>query len=213
MNSNHKNVNINSNLLISKPLPNDQWTYTLISRFSDMLYLAEDLFGPRDLSYTPLGIELVYNGPRIRFVGDHKENRKHIIIRLNLNVATDMLRACYQLAHETVHLLAPEGVRIQGGITNNLEEGVATYFSTYYMEKKMNEALDYWKPTDREQSYKDVLAKVTPLFKKDKYCIRKLRSVQPEFTKMTEEQIHRAFPDLSAEDVKFLLSKFNRNAD
>ena len=212
MNSNERNININSDLFITEPLPNGRWTYTLASRLSDMLYLAEDLFGSRDPSYTPLGIELASNGPRIWYAGDCKENRKHIIIRLNLNVATDMLRACYQLAHETVHLLAPEGVRTQCGITNNLEEGVATYFSTYYMEKNMNQEVGYWKPTDEEQSYKDVLEKVTPLFEKDRYCIRKLRSEQPEFTKMTTEQISRAFPDLPAEDIKFLLSKFNRNA-
>ena len=200
MNSNHKNVNINSDLLIPKPLSNDKWTYTLISRFSDMLYLAEDLFGPRDLSYTPLGIEFIPDGPG----GFFPRDRKHIIIRLGFDAATDMLQACYQLAHETVHVLAPVV-----GITNNLEEGVATYFSTYYMEVAMG--MPNWKPT--LPSYKEVLGKVLPLFYMDKYCIRKLRSEQPEFTKMTEEQIHRTFPDLSAEDVKFLLSEFNRNAD
>ena len=70
MNSNHKNVNINSDLLIPKLLSNDKWTYTLASRLSDMLYLAEDLFGPRDLSYTPLGIEFIPDGPKTWYVGE-----------------------------------------------------------------------------------------------------------------------------------------------
>ena len=46
-------MNINSDLLITEPLPNNRWRYTLASRLGDMLYLAEDLFGPRDPSYTP----------------------------------------------------------------------------------------------------------------------------------------------------------------
>ena len=203
--SNQKNININSDLLITEQLPDKLWTWTLPSCLSDMLYLAEDLFGPRDSSYTPLGIEFAAGGPYVFFPGETKQNRKHITIRLSLEAAIDTLRAYYQLAHETVHLLAP--VR---GNTNNFEEGVATYFSTYYMEKKMNQPLDYWKPTNEEQSYKEALKKVTPLLDNDKYCIRQLRSEQPEFTKMTEEQISSAFPNLSAEDIKFLLSEFKR---
>ena len=210
MNSNHKNVNINSDLLIPKLLSNDKWTYTLASRLSDMLYLAEDLFGPRDLSYTPLGIEFIPDGPKTWYVGETQQNRKHIIIRLGLEAATNMAEACYQLAHESVHLLAPEGVRTKKGKTNNLEEGVATYYAAHYMEVEMGMNC-YW--NSGLQSYKEVLDKVLPLFDKHRYCIRKLRSEQPEFTEMTEKQIRRAFPDLSAEDVKFLLSKFNRNAD
>ena len=209
MNSNERDVNINSELLISKPLPDNRWTYTLASRLGDMLYLAEKLFGPRDLSYTPLGIEFVSDGPKVWFPGDSQQDRKHIAIRLDLVAATDMAHACYQLAHETVHLLAPRGGITKGRITNNLEEGVATYYAGHYMEVEMG--MPNWTPN--LPSYKEVLEKVTPLFCKDKYCIRKLRSEQPAFTKMTEEQISSAFPDLSAEDVKFLLSKFNRNAN
>ena len=204
MNSNEQNININSDLLITEQLPDKLWTWTLASRLSDMLYLAEDLFGPRDPSYTPLGIEFVSDGPKVWFPGKPEENRNHIIIRLNLNAVTDTLRACYQLAHESVHLLTP--VR---GNTNYLEEGVATYFSTYYMEKKMNQPPGYWKPTDKEQSYKEALEKVSPLFNKDEYWIRKLRSEQPEFTKITEEQISSVLPDLLTGDIKFLLSEFN----
>ena len=208
MNINQGTININSDLLITKQLPDKLWTWTLASRLSDMLILSETLFGPRDPSYTPLGIEFTSDGPKIWFPGKMEENRNHIIIRLGLDAATDMLQACYQLAHETVHLLAPEGVRTQCGITNNLEEGVATYFAGHYMEVKMG--IPDWKSTLR--SYKEVLEKVTPLFEKDRYCIRKLRSEQPEFTKMTTEQISSAFPDLPAEDIRFLLRKFNRDA-
>ena len=51
-------ININSDLLVTQPLPNDNgYTWTLASLLGDMLHIAEELFGPRDLSYTILGIE------------------------------------------------------------------------------------------------------------------------------------------------------------
>ena len=49
---------------------------------------------------------------------------------LSLSAATNILQACYQMAHETVHLLAPSG----GRNANNFEEGVACYFAAYYMK-------------------------------------------------------------------------------
>lgn len=206
MNSNERNVKINNDLFITEQLPDKLWTWTLPFRLSDMLYLAEDLFGPRDQSYTPVGIEFVSDNPCVFFPGETKQNRKHITIRLGLEAATDTHQAYYQLAHETVHLLAPEGMRAKCGITNNLEEGVATYYAGYYMEMKMS--LPNWHPT--LPSYQKAFEKVAPLLDRDKYCIRELRTEQPEFTKITEEQISRKFPDLSAKDIKFLLCDFKR---
>ena len=40
-----------------------------------------------------------------------------------------MSEACYELVHETVHLLAPTG----GNDATNFEEGVACYFADHYM--------------------------------------------------------------------------------
>jgi hypothetical protein len=55
-------------------------------------------------------------------------DRKHIVIQLSVNCLTDLPRACYQLAHECIHLLAPTGRQN----ANNLEEGLATLFSEDY---------------------------------------------------------------------------------
>src|SRR5437879_7010897 len=54
---------------------------------------------------------------------------RHIVIQLTMECLTDQVRACYQLAHESVHLLAPTG----GRNANVLEEGLATYFSELYL--------------------------------------------------------------------------------
>ena len=58
------------------------------------------------------------------------------------------------------------------------------------------------------RNYKRALEAVTPLLDKDIYCVRKLRSYQPSFRDMTEEDIIKEFPDLTPDDVEFLVSKF-----
>ena len=51
-------INIDSDLLVAQRLPDGSgYTWTLASRLGEMLHMAEELFGPRDCSYTILGIE------------------------------------------------------------------------------------------------------------------------------------------------------------
>ncbi len=194
-------IHIKSDLLYAQPLSDgDGYTWTLVSRLSEMLYMAEELFGPRDLSYTILGIEFVEDGPRIWYPG----NRKHIIIQLGPLAATGMSQACYQMAHETIHLLAPTG----GKNANNFEEGVACYFANYYMEQRMNES--GWETGHR--AYEKALKQVVPLLDADISCVRRLREKQPSFPKFTSEMIRTAFPNLTPNNVDFLISKFDRNS-
>ena len=195
-------ININSNLLATQRLPDDSgYTWTLASRLGDMLHLAEELFGPRDCSYTILGIEFVSDNPRIWYPA----NRRDIIIQLDSEAATNMLQACYQLAHETIHLLAPTG----GPNANNFEEGVACYFAAHYMKERMN--APNWQPT--LPSYKRALALIAHHLDADRDCVRRLRVHQPSFSKMPPKEISAELPDLTSEDVKFLISKFDRNSE
>lgn len=192
-------INISSALLVTECHDNG-YTWTLASRLGDMLYIAEELFGPRDSSYTVLGIEFVSDNPRIWYPGD----RKHIIIQLDLSAATNMLQACYQMAHETVHLLAPTG----GKNATNFEEGVACYFAAYYMKNKLN--APNWRPN--LPSYKRVLRRVTPILNADLDCVCRIRSHQPSFSRIRREDIRAELPNLTPDDVGFLISKFNRNS-
>ena len=133
-----KQINVNSQLLVTQRLPDGSgYTWTLASRLGEMLQMAEALFGQRDSSYTILGVEFTVGIPQIWYPG----NCKHIIIQLDQSAATDMLQACYQMAHEIVHLLSPTG----GNNANNFEEGVACYFAAYYLKNKLN-AFN-WEPT------------------------------------------------------------------
>ena len=193
-------ININTDLLVAQPLPdNSGYTWTLASRLGDMLHMADHFLGPRDCSYTILGIEFACDGPQIWYPGD----RKYIVIQLSLCAAADMSRACYQMAHETVHLLAPTG----GQNATNFEEGVACYFAAYYMKEKLNEFS--WRPT--LCSYKRALAVITPRLDEDIYCVRRLREHQPSFQDITKEEISTEFPNLTSEAVDFLIRKFDRD--
>lgn len=174
------------------------YTWTLASLLGNMLHIAEDLFGQRDYSYTILGIEIGPDVPKIWYPG----NCKDIVIQLDSSAATNMFEACYQMAHETVHLLAPTGKQN----ANNFEEGVACYFADLYMK----EALKNPYPPPSLPSYRRAFELVKPLLDIERFCIRKLRDKEPSFSKITREQISITFPTLTQKDVSFLIKKFNR---
>ena len=170
----------------------------------DMLTIAEHMFGPRDLSYTIVGIEFVDDGPYIWYpLVPGKKDNTDIIIRLSSPAAQNMAQAYFQMAHETVHLLSPSG----GQNATNLEEGVACFFSVYYMETILRQpALRY-----NMKSYQRVLDLVTPRLKEDKGCIGRLRERQPSLKDISKEEIRKEFPESTDEDVCFLASKFIRD--
>ena len=194
-------INIDSDLLVAQRLPDDSVSWTLASRLGDMLHMAENLFGERDYCYTILGIQFTSDDPQIWYRGKH---RKHIIIQLGPCAATNMSQACYQMAHETVHLLAPSC----GRNANNFEEGVACYFAAYYMKEQFNEPC--WSPGI--PSYERTLAVIKPRLDEDIYCIRRLREHHPSFQDITKEEISREFPKLASENVDFLMSTFDRDS-
>ena len=193
-------IEIDEDLLdLQRRSKSDVYKSELISRLIDMVHIAKKLFGPRDLCYTIVDIEFMTDVPRIRYPENY-----HIIIRLTESAATNMSRACYQMTHETVHLLAPTG----DSHATNLEEGVACYFAAYYMKRKRNEPT--WRPN--LPSYKCVLEAVTPLLDEDICCVRKLRERQPSFQAMSKEDINKQFPDLTPDKVCFLKSTFKRDS-
>lgn len=190
-------ITINTILSITEPNPTGTgYKWTLSSLLGDMLNKAEEQFGPRDMSYTILGIEFENDGPGVWYPG----NRKHIIIQLSPAVGS-IDSTCYQLAQETIHLLAPTG----GRHANNLEEGLSIYFAHEYMQKVMYRPFPY--PAD-DSDYKKPFEEVKPLLDDDPECVKKLRSVEPTLSDITYEQMQKVFPNLNSETIEFLLSKF-----
>ena len=145
--------------------------------------------------------------PEVSQISYLKKNPRHIMIVLNSSASKmDILLACDNLAHETVHLLAPTG----GRDGTNLEEGVACYFADYYVEKKLNQCPIPLGEADGD--YKRALEAVTPLLDKDIYCVGRLRERQPSFQDMTREDIIKVFPNLESKDVDFLLENFYKDS-
>src|SRR4051812_12688158 len=64
-------VAVDPALFMARPIENG-YTWTLASRLGDMLHLAETMFGPRDPSYTVLGVEFVADNPRVWYPGNRK---------------------------------------------------------------------------------------------------------------------------------------------
>ena len=188
-------------LVLQRQSKGNDYKSKLVSRLIDMVHIAKKLFGPRDLSYTIVNIEFMTDVPRIRYPENY-----HIIIRLTQSAATNMSRAYYQMAHETVHLLAPTGCND----STNFEEGIACYFAADYMKEQFNEPC--WSPGI--PSYECALDAVTPLLDKDMCCVRRLREHHHLFQDITKEDIIKEFPDLESKDkdVDFLISKFDRGS-
>lgn len=113
------------------------WAMTLPIYASRFLADIEHLFGPRDHSFTLVGIEIDTTPgacPRLWYpdsgiAPDDPERRsRHVIIRLGPNALTHPARARWQLAHECFHLLDPWNLRVDGRSVNWLEEGLAAWF-------------------------------------------------------------------------------------
>ena len=104
---------------------------------SQFLADLETRFGPRDRSYTLVGLHIDKkqgNPPRLWYPNsgippsDPESRSKHVIVKLASNALTDPVRARWQLAHECLHLLDPWNNWVEGRSTNWLEEGLATWY-------------------------------------------------------------------------------------
>ena len=118
-------------------------------------------------------------------------------------------RACFQLAHETIHLLSPTGSQN----ANVLEEGLAGHFQVWYMANHYpsnwpRPTLDWNRFT--RQSYGRAKDMVEQLLKEDRDIIRRLRAHQPTLSRTKSEEIENACPEFPREVAIALTLRFNR---
>ena len=93
-------------LILAKPdTEGSGYSWTLAAALGEMLLFAEEKFGPRDTSWTILGIDFTTDYSKTWTPG----NGTHIIIQLHSNLLTDHYYAYMNLAHECIHLLSPTG--------------------------------------------------------------------------------------------------------
>lgn len=162
-----------------------------------MLADVEARYGPRDRSYTVLGIEFGPGNPQLWYPG----NRDHIVVQLDANALDNRDLALFQLAHECVHLLAPTG----SAIAPVLEEGLATVYSEDYVRRETGRSVSPDVP-----SYAHAALLVRRLLQIDSTAIRKLRVLEPSFVRMTPTHIQAVVTGVDAALANDLVAPFDR---
>ena len=199
-------TDINTPFKVTDVNGNEQ-QHTVNELYEKMLSEAERLFGRRDMKYEYRGIAHYDQGPDIDF--PIPNNLEVFTIRLCFNYGASI---CYQLAHETIHSLAPQLKKN----TTKFEEGIAVYYSLYYIHNimKLN-----WTPgfEDKEADYKEVYQKVKRLKNKNSSSFRMLKTIreqeEPSFSKLKSSQLRRIFPRSTQDDRNILMKVFRPESD
>lgn len=184
---------------MARDIPNG-YTWTLSSRLGDMLYHAEKMFAERDKSFTILGIEFMETGPRIWY----PRNNKSIVIQLTPDALNSEAIALYQLAHESVHLLSPSG----SANANVLEEGVAVWFSWWYLKHALN--VDGEEFTKWAKNYYTAGLLVEKAMTFDPDFFMKVRQTRSDIWNITKEEIQKIAPMLSIDEALILSTPFSK---
>ena len=163
-----------SSIFISHQIPNG-FSWTITSKLGHILRTAEEKYGPRDYTYTILGVEFNQDGhPRIWY----PEDCKNVVIQISMDCINNLNRAVFQVAHEAIHCLCPTG----RNTANVLEEGLADLFSIEYTLANGN---GVWTASD--QKYTDASELVKQLLSIDTEIIKKLRLIQPTISLIDKE--------------------------
>lgn len=183
----------------TRPLPtHNGYTWTLPSRLGQMLIEIEGLFGERDRSWTILGIEFTSGAvPQHWFPG----NNKSIVIQLTTGVENSPVGACWELAHEAVHMLSPTG----GIDASVLEEGMAVYYAKQYV--RTNFGFDH--PIE-PVSYQEAYSLVRPIVEKYPGVIKEVRKEESTISKINKALLLRHVPGMSEQVAQALSTQFIR---
>lgn len=167
-------------------------SWTLATRTGQMLRELQNRYGPRDQSWTFLGIDFWDGGPMIWYPGGfERPHPKQVAIHLSREAFSNYKEAMYQLSHECVHLLSPKG---ESGAPV-MEEGLAKLYSMEIIERECGHPCgqNYGLNTD----YVDAAKTVLQLLQYNSQAIRMLRDVEPAFYRMTPA----TFSDAGLEQV------------
>ena len=154
------------------------FTWTLTTYALKYLLEAESLYGTRTNDFEYVGLELNENGPPKVWY----PLNKYIIIQVNQTTANDTRQAIFQIAHEVVHVLSPNGQPT----TNNLEEGLATYFSKIVTDRDSGDN-SYAINSIQTTKYLKPYQLVDKLITFDPDAIKKLRNIQPVLGQISKQ--------------------------
>lgn len=184
---------ISSGFFCEKIPESNSWT--LVSILGDFLKILENRYGPRDISWTILGIEFHnLESPCIWYPFD-----KMVAVSLANTAINNTNQAIFQLAHEAVHLLSPSGQRHALVI----EEGLATLFSE---EVSHHQQLNIFTP---EGEYSAAAALTKKLLDYDPSIIKSIRKDHPNISCFTPELICLKAPDFPMDLATSLCEPFS----
>lgn len=182
------------------------YAWTLTTRLGYFLRKAQKEYGSRDKSWTILGIEFIDKGPPSIWYPYSGVNAKFIAIQLTSSAANDKKRALFQLAHETIHVLSPNGSDNESSV---FEEGIAAYFSIHALEGAgININAQYIAAKTYTQAYIAVsyLYKLHPDTGKR---IKALRAKGETLSSMSKKTLMKAFPKADDKLATLLIQKFS----
>jgi len=164
-----------------------------------LLGVAEEMFGPRNLDYTLLGIEFSHFEEGIKYQNDGK----NITIQLKLSSLRERHLVRSQLARECIHLLSPTGKKD----ANVLEEGLAVYFEEYYTHKAFNSVgQDFGL---RNDNYTSALRSVERLVGIQPDAVKLIRAHEPTIARISGELIVTVCPAVPPDLANGLAERFH----
>ncbi len=171
---------------------------SLARKMANMITEIQDLFGPRDERYFFIGWEFDGEHPQLQLPGS---GLKLVLIRLSMGASVSWNAAVHELAHECVHLLSPVA-----GMTNNLEEGVATWYQTQFYKREFDETPAVYGP------YLGAFEAVEDLFEHSESgasVIKDLRSKSLAFGGISASDILAAAPTLDDQTAEYLVRQWS----
>ena len=170
---------------------------SLARRMGNIMAEVQDLFGPRDERFLFIGWEFSGDHPQLRLPDN---GARLALIQLSMGASESWSAAVHELAHECVHLLSPVA-----GMTNNLEEGVATWYQTRFYHREFDRDPGIYPP------YLGAFEAVADLFEcadAGPNVIRDLRRKSLAFGDISASDILDAAPELDIGTADFLVRQW-----
>lgn len=191
---NHKEI---EDIFYTFPINNGN-SFSITSLLGDILISAQDKYGPRDMSYTILGIEFTTKEqPQIWFPRDCK----NIAIQITIDCRFNAPKAIYQVAHEAIHCLSPAL-----GEATYLEEGLATYFSQDFTQSFCD--IDFQPEIERYHIACNLVKKLLDI---NPNIIKELRKETPQISALSKEMLVERIPNIPLDLAEKLTTRFSQS--
>lgn len=178
--------------LVASPIEGG-YSWTLASRLGEIISMAEEKYGERDHAWTLLGVEFKGGGNPAVWYPFSNDGKRYAIIQLTRSAANNEKRALFQLSHEVIHLLSPDGGQRR---VNVFEEGLAVHFSIAYLNRIGIKASDaYVVNADYKRAY-ILMSQLYALFDDVDATIRRIREERGGFRQLVLADMQHYFPGI-----------------